>query len=154
MDNSNKVLNQFSAFLPWAESLRVSADGLWLKPIAAGKWCLREILAHMMYWDKNSLELMVPNMSEGAVLFFVDIERHNQEAALFAQSYESLDTLLDDLLKTRRQLLQLLEERYDEGTRFKIDNHNYTYKKFVNIFIHHDQHHKRQIEAFLEQERG
>lgn len=108
----------------------------------------------MMYWDKNSLELMVPNMSEGAVLFFVDIECHNQEAALFAQSYESLDTLLDDLLKTRRQLLQLLEERYDEGTRFKIDNHNYTYKKFVNIFIHHDQHHKRQIEAFLEQERG
>lgn len=39
MDNSNKVLNQFSAFLPWAESLRVSAEGLWLKPIAAGKWC-------------------------------------------------------------------------------------------------------------------
>jgi hypothetical protein len=39
-----------------------------------------------MYWDRNSLELMVPNMTEGAKLLFVDIEKHNQEAAVFAQN--------------------------------------------------------------------
>lgn len=150
----NEVLNQFSDFLLWVENLKETAKDLWLKPISTGKWSLREILTHIMYWDKNSLEMMVPNMSEGAELFFVDIEKLNQEAAVFAQSYNSLDALIDDLVKTRKELLGLLEEKYNDATKFMIDNHNYTYKKFVNVFIHHDEHHKKQIEAFLEQEKS
>lgn len=147
----NKVLNEFSDSLHWVENLRETAQDLWLKPISTGKWSLREILTHIMYWDKNSLEVMVPNMSEGAQLFFVDIEQHNQEAAGIAQSYNSLDALIDDLMMTRKQLLDLLEEKYNDATNFTIDNENYTYKKFVDIFIHHDEHHKQQMEGFLEQ---
>lgn len=147
----NKVLKEFSDFLLWVENLKETAQDLWLKPVSAGKWSLREILTHIMYWDKNSLEMMVPNMSEGAQLFFVDIEQHNQEAAGLAQSYNSLDVLIDDLIMTRKQLLGLLEEKYNDATNFTIDNENYTYKKFVEIFIHHDEHHKKQMEGLLEQ---
>lgn len=147
----NKVLKEFSDFLLWVENLKETAQDLWLKPVSAGKWSLREILTHIMYWDKNSLEMMVPNMSEGAQLFFVDIEQHNQEAAGLAQSYNSLDVLIDDLIMTRKQLLGLLEEKYNDATNFTIDNENYTYKKFVDIFIHHDEHHKKQMEGLLEQ---
>ncbi|NEW04887.1 DinB family protein [Paenibacillus sp. SYP-B3998] len=150
----NKVLNQFSDFLLWVDNLKETAKDLWLNPVSTGKWSLREILTHILYWDRNSLEMMVPNMLEGAKLFFVDIEKHNQEAAVFAQSYNSLDALIDDLIKTRKQLLDLLEEKYNDTTKFTIDNRNYTYKKFVNVFIHHDEHHKKQIEAFLEQEKS
>lgn len=150
----NKVLNQFSDFLLWVENLKENTQDLWLKPISTGKWSLREILTHIMYWDRNSLEMMVPNMAEGAKLFFVDIEKHNQEAAVFAQSYNSLDVLIDDLVMTRKQLIGLLEEKYNDATKFTIDNRNYTYKKFVNVFIHHDEHHKKQIEGFLEQEKS
>ncbi|WP_245948224.1 DinB family protein [Paenibacillus sambharensis] len=149
----NKVLDQFSDLLPWAENLKDTAQDLWLKPISDGKWSLREILTHIMYWDRNSLEMMVPNMSEGAALFFADIEKHNQEAAGLAQSYHSLDTLIDDLVITRRQLFVLLKEKYNNTEKFTIDNRNYTYKKFVQLFIHHDEHHRRQIEGFLEQEK-
>ncbi|WP_159881682.1 DinB family protein [Paenibacillus puerhi] len=151
-DQQNKGLNEFSDYLLWVENLKETAQDLWLKPISTGKWSLREILAHIMYWDRNSLEIMVPNMSEGAKLFFVDIEKYNQEAAVFAQSYNSLEVLIDDLIMTRKQLLSLLEEKYNNATKFTIDNQNYTYKKFVNVFIHHDEHHKKQIEAFLQQE--
>lgn len=150
----NEVLNQFADFLHWVGDLKLTAKDYWLKPLSSGKWSLREILTHMMYWDRNSLEMMVPNMSEGAKLSFVDIEKYNQEAAVFAQSYNSLDSLIDDLVNTRKQLLNLLEETYNDAIKFTIDNHNFTYKKFVNIFIHHDEHHKKQIEAFLEQERA
>ncbi|OXM16222.1 hypothetical protein [Paenibacillus herberti] len=62
----NKGLNEFSDFLLWVETLKVTAKDVWFKPISTGKWSLREILAHIKYWDKNSLELMVPSMSEGA----------------------------------------------------------------------------------------
>lgn len=153
-DKQNEVLDQFSDFLLWVESLKVTAKDVWLKPVSTGKWSLREILTHIMNWDRNSLEMMVPNMSEGADLFFVDIEQHNQEAAVIAQSYNSLDALIDDLIDTRKQLLDLLAEKYDVTTQFTIDNYSFTYEKFVHIFIHHDEHHKSQIEAFLEQEKG
>ncbi|NHN32714.1 DinB family protein [Paenibacillus agricola] len=150
----NKTLNQFTDFLPWVEKLRETDKDLWIKPISTGKWSLREILTHIMHWDKNSLEMMLPSMAEGAKLFFVDIEKHNQEAAVFAQAYTTLDVLIDDLIKTRQQLLELLKEKYDDTNKFTINNWNYTYKKFVNVFIHHDEHHKKQIEAFLEQEKS
>ncbi len=148
----NKTLNHFADFLPWVEKLRTTDKDLWLKPISIGKWSIREILTHIMYWDKNSLEMMVPNMEEGATLFFVDIEQNNQEAAVFAQSYITLDALIDDLIKSRQQLIGLLNDKYDNTTKFTIDNRNYTYKKFVNVFMHHDEHHIKQIEAFLEKE--
>ena len=146
----NKTLNQFADFLPWVDKLRETNKDLWLTPITTGKWSLREILTHIMYWDINSLEMMVPNMEQGATLFFVDIEKNNQKAAILAQSYITLDALIDDLLKSRQQLIELLNEKYDDTTKFTIDNQNYTYKKFVNVFIHHDEHHRKQIQAFLE----
>lgn len=150
--NQNKPLHEFADFLTWLEQLKETANEYWLKPIADGKWSLREILAHIMFWDKNSLEVMVPIMKEGAQLFFVDIEKHNAEAAVFAQSYTSLDVLIEDTIRTRRELLDLLNEQFDSTTKFTIDNSNYTYKKFVHVFIHHDEHHRKQIEAFLEQQ--
>lgn len=148
----NKTLNQFGDFLTWVEKLRGTCNELWLKPISTSKWSLREILTHIMYWDRNSLDVVVPNMVESARLSFVDIEKLNQEAALFAQSYTDLNVLIGDVLKTRLQLLELLKEKYNDSIQFTIDNKNYTFEKFVNVFIHHDEHHIKQVEAFLEQE--
>jgi uncharacterized damage-inducible protein DinB len=150
----NKTLSQFSDVVPWMEKLRDTGKEQWLQPTSPGKWSIREILTHMMNWDKNSLEMMVPAMEEGAKLNFVDIEKHNQEATALAQAYMELDTLIDDCIKTRQDLLALLNEKYDTTTKFTIDNRNYTYKKFVHVFIHHDEHHKQQMEAFLEREKS
>ena len=124
---------------------------VWTKPIADGKWSIREFLAHIMHWDWNSLDKMVPLMSEGARLSFVDIERHNREAADIALTYDSFAALIEDVVRTRSLLVAELEERYDDKTRFSIDGHPLTYRTFVDNFIEHDEHHRRQIEAVLEQ---
>ncbi|WP_054026573.1 DinB family protein [Bacillus sp. FJAT-28004] len=150
----NKTLSQFSDLVSWMEKLRDTGKEQWLQPTSPGKWSIREILTHMMNWDKNSLEMMVPAMEEGAKLNFVDIEKHNQVATALAQAYMELDILIDDCIKTRQDLLALLNEKYDTTTKFTIDNRNYTYKKFVHVFIHHDEHHKQQMEAFLEREKS
>jgi uncharacterized damage-inducible protein DinB len=148
----NNKLNQFADFLTWIEKLRKTRDGLWLQPLAEGKWSIREILVHIMHWDKNSLEMMVPAMTEGAKLFFVDIQKHNEQAEVLAQSYSDLNVLLNDVVKTRQRLLELLRVTYNDCTQFTINNKDYTFERFVDVFIHHDEHHIKQMEAFLEQE--
>lgn len=148
----NKTLSKFSELLIWLQNLKgLGSNDLWLQPIAEGKWSIREILTHMMNWDKNSHEMMVPNFTEGANLFFVEIEEHNKVAAAWAAHYTDLNMLITDVARTRQQLLDLLNKQYNDSIKFKIDNQNYTYKKFVDVFIHHDEHHIKQIETFLKQ---
>lgn len=150
MTKLNKTLSEFGQLLPWLENVKgLESNNLWLKPIAEHKWSVREILTHIMNWDKNSLQMMVPNMIEGASLSFIDIENYNKEATVLAQNYTNLESLINDVVKTRQQLLDLLQERYDDSLSFRIDNSKYTYKKFVNVFIHHDQHHIEQMERFM-----
>lgn len=149
----NKTLKQYAAFSTWVEQLKGSAADLWLEPIANGKWSIREILVHLMQWDRNSLNMMVPNMIEGAQLFFVDIQKHNTEAAKLAQSYTSLDELIDDVIHMREQLIECLKRQYDDKAKFTIDNSNYSFNKFVHDLISHDEHHQKQIDTFLEEQR-
>ncbi|MCR8645208.1 hypothetical protein NV379_21365 [Paenibacillus sp. N1-5-1-14] len=74
----NEKLQQYADFLQWADKLRdLEGSSLWLKPISSGKWSIRDLLTHFMQWDRNGIDVMVPNIAEGASLFFVDIEAYN-----------------------------------------------------------------------------
>lgn len=78
---------------------------------------------------------------------------HNRQAVASAKSYRSLDELVDDFISTRKRLLELLNEKYDDSTSFTIDDQKHSFNSFIDIFIHHDEHHKQQIEAFWERGR-
>ncbi|AJY73473.1 DinB family protein [Paenibacillus beijingensis] len=149
--NMNEKIKEFAGFIAWAEKMRSLDHELWRKPITEGKWSIREILTHIMFWDRNLLEKIVPNVTEGAELFFVDIDSLNQEASLFSQSYTKPDALIDDAVNTRKQLLLLLNECYDDTTQFRIDHGQYTFEKLLDEFIEHDEHHIKQVESFLAQ---
>ncbi|WP_413783327.1 hypothetical protein [Paenibacillus mucilaginosus] len=52
-------------------------------------------------------------------------------------------------MRTRQELLNVLAGVYDDSIRFTIDGEPYTYGKFIGVFIHHDAHHRGQVERFL-----
>ncbi|AEI41729.1 hypothetical protein [Paenibacillus mucilaginosus] len=77
-NSQHAALNEFAEWIPWVRDVRERGRAVWLEPISPGTWSLREVLTHIMHWDCNSMEVMIPNMAEGA--FFVDIEENNRQA--------------------------------------------------------------------------
>lgn len=123
-----------------------------LEPIQVDKWSVREIVGHLYYWDKFILEQQAPNMANGAILPpFPDHDNHNQEATKYIQRFESMDTLIDKFTETRKHLIDILSSKKD-NINFTIGTgkRQFTVVSFLNIFIKHDAHHMKQINAYME----
>ncbi|NHN35640.1 DinB family protein [Paenibacillus agricola] len=122
-----------------------------LEPIKEGKWSVKEIIGHLYYWDKFILEQHVPNMAEGAKLIaFPDHDLHNKEAIQYIGSYITVESLIDDLIQERKQLIETISG-VESTVKFTIGTgkRQFTVEKHLKIFIDHDIHHLKQIEERL-----
>jgi len=145
----SQAVEQFQSFIPYIEELKNYPDSFWEQPIAPGKWTLKELVCHLWNWDRYSADVMVPNMSHGALLpAFVDIEAHNAEARVLAQSFASAAALVEAFVLTRTKLIRLITAKYDSQARFTIGGgkRKYSFDSYIEIFTHHDEQHKEQIE--------
>lgn len=146
---SSKTINEFAGFISYVESLQNLPDKIWIQPIAPGKWTLKELVCHLWNWDHFSLNNMIPLMDDGAKLpEFINIEEHNKAARELAKSFKNVSELIDIFVNTRKEMIQLLEEKYDKSARFTIGNgkRQYSFDSYIGIFTHHDEQHKKQIE--------
>lgn len=119
--------------------------------LSDGKWSVREIIGHLLYWDKFNLEKMIPSMSHGAVLrSFPNHDLHNEEAVTYLQNYKSVRDILDDFVKIRKQFVNELQ-KLDKNMEFEIENepNTFTIETFAEIFLEHDMHHLNQIKEKL-----
>lgn len=147
----SRALQQFEEFIAYVESLSSKVDqAAWSNPIAPGKWTLKELISHLWNWDVYSVEKMIPFMQDGAQLPpFVDLDAYNNTAIEKAKRFPDPEALIHQFAATRREMIQKLEEIYDPSIRFTIGNEEgqLSIDSYVDIFVHHDEHHKRQIEA-------
>jgi len=146
---TSKPIEQLQAFIPYIEELRNYPDIFWEQPIAPGKWTLKELVCHLWNWDRYSVDTMVPIMGHGALLpAFVDVEEHNAEARVLARSFASPADLVEAFVGIRTALIRQIAEKYDSQVRFTIGGgkRKYSYDSYMEIFTHHDEQHKEQIE--------
>lgn len=118
-----------------------------LDPIKEGKWSTREIIGHLYYWDKFILEQHAPSMAQGANLIaFPDHDLHNNEAIQHISSFENVGALIDELVYTRNQLLEIINS-INSDARFSIgsEKRQFTIESYISIFSEHDTHHLNQI---------
>jgi uncharacterized damage-inducible protein DinB len=76
----------------------------------------------------------------------------NNKASEYALSGISFERLINEFVKERNKLISKLKEKTDEEfvVQFKIDRHPYTLYNYILDFIQHDNHHRRQIEKYLQ----
>ncbi|QKS72776.1 DinB family protein [Paenalkalicoccus suaedae] len=131
--------------------LQESNEMVLTKPYQPGKWSTREIVGHMLYWDKYILEELVPQMTEGAQMR--DFPNHDtfNAAAIGALSGRSAAYILRTFVGTRRELASALAA-VDQDATFKIGKSTraFTAEKIARIFVKHDEHHLKQIHAAIE----
>ncbi|MFD2045270.1 DinB family protein [Ornithinibacillus salinisoli] len=145
-----KTFRQFEKTIEEILKLKDASETELGKPISKGKWSIREIVGHLLYWDKYNLEKMVPLMAEGANLpEFPDHDEHNREAITFLKDY-SVEKIIDHFAMTRRDLLKSITN-LDGDIRFTIGGgkRKFSVESFIKIFLEHDIHHLKQINNLL-----
>ena len=144
---SNKSFTDYEKTIHEVLKLKDIPESQLLDPIQEGKWCVREIISHLFYWDKFNLDQMAPHMSNNANLPpFPDHDFHNQDAIKYIDRYKSVDSLIDEFSQTRKQLLDKMSS-IENGAKFTIGTRErqFSVDSFITIFVDHDAHHLKQI---------
>lgn len=131
-------------------------EEIWNKPIAPGKWTVKDIIAHLWHWDVYTLNVMLPQMQDSAVLpEFPDHDEHNAAATELGKTFQDKASLLSIFAETRSLLVNRFRNVDHPHMRFTIgdDDRPYSLDRYLHIFAQHDEHHRKQIEA-LKSRRG
>ncbi len=144
------LLGEYSNFLL---GLRKLDEKVFIEPIAEGKWSVRDMVAHIMMWDKNCVEKTLKSLNKGQQAELkedVDPQSFNERSVAYGRTLTQRE-VLDQSLYYRSELIFQLTQLPAET--FEADNqaiNSMTLSEFIDrLFISHDQHHMKQIEAFL-----
>ncbi|AST92518.1 MULTISPECIES: DinB family protein [Sutcliffiella] len=146
----SKTFQQFAETLNAVQMLSNKDESILLEPIGEGKWSQKEIIAHLYYWDKFNLEVMVPKMSDGANLpQFPDHDEYNKLAIDTLEKY-TVHTIIQYFVETRNELLQKIKN-VPSDIKFTIGKgkRQYSAESFIKMFLKHDAHHIEQINGKL-----
>ena len=144
------------------ERLMTSFDGLseedMLEPGPAGEWSVRDILAHLAAWDRETTRTY-RLMLEGERPHFLDlsddeIQSFNEEHHAAMQNM-TLEEVLTELAGSREEMLDLLRET-DNARLFAPapgDEHaDLSIAACVQVSISHDEEHAEMIEYWREEQ--
>ncbi|WP_047982812.1 DinB family protein [Ornithinibacillus californiensis] len=146
----SNILNRFEKAVVDIIQLKEIEEARLLESISEGKWSIRDIVAHLYYWDKFNLENMLPYMTDGANLpVFPDHDTHNAEGLALLRDH-SIESIVDLFVKERRKLIEQLN-MIDDDIRFTIGKgkRKFSVESFAKIFLEHDLHHLKQINLKL-----
>ncbi|MFS0671794.1 DinB family protein [Ornithinibacillus sp. 179-J 7C1 HS] len=142
----NKTYQQFENMITEILNVRDKEESLLTDPISKGKWSIREIIAHLYYWDKFILEKMVPQMAQDAKLpEFPDHDSYNNEAITYLKDH-SVESIIELFVNTRKRLIKSLM-RIGDDVKFTIGKgkRHFSAESFTKMFVKHDVHHLQQI---------
>jgi len=147
-----EIIKHYETFNQWLVDLKKLKDEDWYRPIAKGKWSVGAIIAHLLLWDEYSLRERFPFMTEGNKLEpFPNFQIINDQADDYAKKH-SKDELIDQLVALRKkhfiEKLKLVDDTYLQIS-FSIGDHKLKILDYLNDFIYHDLHHKKQIDSFV-----
>lgn len=148
MLNKEKLVRSMEKWISFAESLRGLDERVWTMAIGEGKWAVRDIVSHMMLWDRYYMETAVSKVrsNEPLTLANFDFEGFNRNAAVYART-KSRDELLDEAVQVRREIVEHLrvipEEQYS-AVHAAVDC-KFVITEYIADFAWHDDHHMTQI---------
>jgi uncharacterized damage-inducible protein DinB len=150
------LINMKEKFAGWAAYLRSLAsvsENEQLKPIAEGKWAVRDVIAHMWKWDIFFWDHAVRPFMEGTPLTYqsLDYNAFNEDAKNECRPLE-WSYLIEQTAHTRDLITNALrtfsKNEYERVER-DADGNPFSIKAYLEDFVHHDAHHRSQIEAVL-----
>jgi uncharacterized damage-inducible protein DinB len=155
MTNSQTIIEQLDNLTSFLASLRTIEGTVWSDQIAKGKWSIHDIIAHIMGWDKNILDKIIPKLLRQELVILeedTDVQGFNNRAVEYGRTLNQ-EKLLNEAIFYRSQMVNQLKKLPEDAFLTTIPATNsLTLISFLqNMFVAHDTHHKLQIEKYLSQ---
>ncbi|MFD3274035.1 maleylpyruvate isomerase N-terminal domain-containing protein [Paenibacillus dendritiformis] len=141
-------LERFTIFI---SNLIPYSDDVLCTPIV-GTWSIRDIISHIMGWDKNFSKTLnqVINNEEVKLEEHHDVQAFNEASVAFGRKMK-LQDLLQEAISQRKQLTVKLNMVSESAFVRQFHNSAYTLETFLQeMFINHDNYHEEQIRKYLQ----
>jgi uncharacterized damage-inducible protein DinB len=145
------LLEQFAEWLAFMEGLTAIDELKWNSPISEGKWSIRDIVSHIMLWDRYFHEGSIDKIASGHALTLtmqgIDFNEFNHNAIKFSKTQQKND-LIQQSKAIRSKIITQLEQ-IDAADYHKEyvdkDGHPFVIYEYLLDFIGHDRHHMKQF---------
>lgn len=153
MSNPDELAARLEEYGTFLSSIGNIDNRVWSRPIREGKWSIHDIIAHIMGWDKNFVEKILPDLlGRGSVPLEEDSDPQlfNNRSVEYGRTL-TRQRLLEESLRYRSGLIAGLKKLPGEAFSAKVKvGKAMTLSAFLErMFILHDQHHEEQIQSFL-----
>ncbi|MBE9913838.1 DinB family protein [Paenibacillus donghaensis] len=149
MYTKQEKLEAYAEWITFAQSLKDLPEEKWTGPIAEGKWSPRDIVSHIMLWDKYFLENAVCPMAEHRPMTLKnqDFNEFNRDAAAYGLT-QSKEALISQTVDARQQLLEVLQNIPESEYAYKYED-TLSVDEYLLDFYEHDRHHMAQIKGYI-----
>ncbi|MGF7046333.1 putative damage-inducible protein DinB [Paenibacillus sp. DS2015] len=151
LESKEQLLEQFSEWIRYLEKLEYFREDVWNEEISEGKWSLRELVSHMMLWDKYFFETAIEMIykEETFTLEHQDFDEFNDTAMEYGKK-TGIKKLKEETIYYREQIIQYIRKLPEESYMASYgDGEPFHLPQYLKDFIWHDQHHMNQLNDFI-----
>ncbi|QGQ95458.1 DinB family protein [Paenibacillus psychroresistens] len=154
----NQLLEEFNQWVLFVQSLNNQSDEIWDLCLDEGKWSIREVVSHIMKWDKYFLEEAINKISTKSTVAVkhIDFDEFNNKAKIYGKT-TSIIEISEKAIFYRVQICNQIRSLTDEqymGTYVDGDGNPFLVTQYLKDFIEHDQHHINQIKNIRSKKEG
>ncbi|WP_052675998.1 DinB family protein [Paenibacillus sp. IHBB 10380] len=152
IESKEQLLEQFSEWISYVKKLEGYGEDVWNEEIAEGKWSLRELVSHMMLWDKYFFETAIEKIykEETLTLQHQDFNEFNDKAMEYGKK-TSIRQLIDQTIDYREQIIQHIRKLPEESYLASYGAEEpFRLPQYLKDFIWHDQGHMSQLDHFIQ----
>lgn len=152
MSSKSSLLEQFHQWIAFVQSLE-HAEESWDVQLGEGKWSVREVVCHIMLWDRYFLEEAIEPLSKQVPLTVkhLDYDIFNENAKQVGRN-TSPKQLSEQAVKYRTKIMERIQSLSDdEYVRIYVDadGHPFQLEQYLKDFIWHDGHHMDQMKPYV-----
>jgi len=148
-----ELIKSFEEWIAFSSTLQELDEETWNSSLEPGKWTIKDIICHIMLWDKYFYEEAIEKIASGEkiTLKHLNFDDFNSRAIIYGRTIET-DELIEKAIYYRKKIIddigtlseEAIEQNYIDG-----DGNVFNVPQYLKDFIWHDQHHMNPLKEYL-----
>jgi len=152
VENQN-LIKSFVEWIAFVGTLKQLDESTWNSSMEPGKWTIKDIVSHMMLWDKYFYEEAILKIAtkQELTLKHLNYDEFNREAVVYSKTITT-DALVEEAISYRKKIIETIEALPEEAVEQNYtdgDGNVFHIPQYLKDFIWHDRHHMKPLKDYL-----